>query len=111
MSAGLTDLARLDLRVGTVVSCAPNAKARVPAYVLRIDFGAEGVRTSSAQLTERYEAAALVGRRVVCACGLGPKRVAGVVSECLVLAAVPAGGGGPALLAVDAPVPDGTRIA
>ena len=110
MSATPADLARLDLRVGTVLACEPNAKARVPAYVLRIAFGAEGVKTSSAQLTERYAPDDLIGRQVVCACGFPPKRVAGVRSECLVLAAVP-DGGATTLLALEAPVPDGTRVA
>ena len=44
---------QIDIRAGTVLHAEPNAKARHPAFVLRIDFGPLGVKTSSAQLTER----------------------------------------------------------
>ena len=100
---------RVDLRVGTVRSARPNEAARVPAYVLEIDFGLLGVRTTSAQLTARYDADDLVGRRVVAAVNLGAKRVAGVRSEVLVLG-VSDESGRTVLLAPDAAVPDGGRI-
>ena len=105
----MDDLHRLNLRTGTVRAVRRNADARVPAYVLDIDFGPLGVRTSSAQLTRRYAPEALVGQRVVCALGFPPKRVAGVVSTCLVLAAVPETGD--AVLLDCADVPDGTPVA
>lgn len=105
------DLDALNVRIGTVRAARPNARARVPALVLDIDFGPLGVRTSSAQITDRYTPEALVGRQVVCALGLAPRRIAGIVSTCLVLGAVPEDGSGVVLLAPDAPVPDGTRVA
>lgn len=107
--ASLDDLLALDLRVGTVVSAHRHPTARTPAFVLALDFGALGTRVSSAQLTDRYTEEGLVGRRVVCALGLPPRRVAGVVSECLVLAAVPEAGGGAVLLGV-ADVPAGSPV-
>ena len=100
-----------DLRIGTVVAAEPFAEARVPALKLEIDFGPElGRKRSSAQLTRRYEAGTLVGRQVVAVVNFPPKRVAGFVSEVLVLGGVPEHGD-VVLLAPDAPVPDGTRIA
>ena len=104
----IDDLHALDIRVGTITAAAPNPKARVPAYVLTIDLGAEH-RTSSAQLTERYEPDDLVGTQVVCVCALPPRRVAGVKSECLVLGVV--GDEPTRLLRPDAPAPNGARIA
>ncbi len=101
---------KLDLRVGTVRSARPNAAARVPSYVLEIDFGPLGVKTSSAQLTERYRPEDLVGRQVVAVVNFPPKRVAGVKSEVLVLAAVDESAG-TTLLALTHPVADGTRVA
>jgi tRNA-binding protein len=71
--------------VGTVVGATPLEGARKPAYVLEIDFGPEGRKTSSAQITDLYVAEDLVGRQVVALVDLGSKRIAGVVSECLVL--------------------------
>lgn len=103
------DFERVDIRVGTVLSAAPNPAARRPAYVLRIDFGPLGVRTSSAQLTEHYTPEALVGRQVAAVVNFAPKRVAGVKSEVLVLASV--GAEGTVLLAPTQPVADGARVA
>ena len=56
---------RLRICVGTVVEAMPNPRAKVPAYVLRIDFGPFGVRTSSAQITHHYTPQDLVGFQVV----------------------------------------------
>ena len=98
------------MRVGTVLDAEPFPEARKPAIKLRIDFGPElGVRRSSAQLVRHYSPATLVGRQVVAAVNLGERRIAGFVSEVLVLGAVP-GDGDVVLLAVERPVPDGTRI-
>ena len=111
MTTPLEALAILDLRIGTVLSAAPFAEARVPAIKLEIDFGAElGVQRSSAQLTRRYEPDDLVGRQVVAAVNLGTRRIAGFVSEVLVLGGIPEAGD-VVLLALDAPVPNGTRVA
>ena len=104
------DFLRVDLRVGTVRSAALNPKARVPAYVLEIDFGPLGMRTSSAQLTERYAAEDLVGRQVVAVVNFPPKRVAGIKSEVLVLGAV-GDAAGTTLLTLTHSVADGTRVA
>lgn len=105
------DFHALEIRAGTVVSAEPFPEARKPAIKLAIDFGPElGVKRSSAQLTRRYRPDELVGRRVVAVCNLGSRRIAGYTSEVLVLGAVPEEGD-VVLLALDADVPDGTRIA
>jgi len=105
------DFFALDLRVGTVIAAESFPAARTPAIRLRIDFGPEvGERASSAQLTRRYTPGALLGRQVVAAVNLGSRRIAGFVSEVLVLGAIPEAGD-VVLLALDAPVPNGTRIA
>lgn len=105
------DFLRIEMRVGTVLEAEPFPEARKPSIKLRIDFGAElGIKRSSAQLTRRYEPGQLVGRQVVAAVNLGERRIAGFVSEVLVLGAVPAEGD-VVLLALERPVPNGTRIA
>ena len=48
------DFIKIDIRVGTVKSATRNEKAKKPAYVLEIDFGKLGVKTSSAQITGAY---------------------------------------------------------
>ena len=63
---GWDDFAKVELRVGRVLSAEVFAQARKPAYVLHVDFGPElGVRKSSAQLTVHYQPQDLVGRLVV----------------------------------------------
>ncbi len=100
----------IDMRVGTVVEAEPFPEARKPSIKLRIDFGAElGERRSSAQLTMHYRPDQLVGRQVVAAVNLGTRRIAGFVSEVLVLGAMPTERE-VVLLAVDQPVANGTRI-
>jgi tRNA-binding protein len=71
--------------VGTVTSVEPLEGARTSAYVLEIDFGPAGGKRSSAQITDLYSPDELRGRQVVALVDLPPKRIAGVVSECLVL--------------------------
>ena len=78
------DFERVGLRAGTIRRVEPFPEARNPAYQLWIDFGAFGVKQSSAQLTALYSPETLVGRQVICATGLAPKRVAGFKSEVLV---------------------------
>lgn len=82
------EFVRVDIRTGTVLEVAPNEKARNPAWVMKIDFGALGVKTSSAQITRNYEASDLVGKQVVAVTNFPPKRIAGVKSEVLVLGAI-----------------------
>lgn len=104
-----SDFERVELRVGTVVEAARNEKARKPAYVLKVDLGELGVKTSSAQVTDHYTAEELTGRRVLCVCNFEPKRVAGVKSEVLVTGAHD-GQGRVVLAGFDHPVPNGTRL-
>ena len=108
-AAQLEDLQRLDLRVGTILKAMPNERARQPAYVLEIDFGELGTRTSSAQLAADYDVSELLGAQVVAILNLPVRRVAGVRSEVLVLASV-AANGTTRLLRPDARVPNGTAI-
>jgi len=82
------DFEKVEIRTGTILSAKLNEKARKPAYVLTIDFGELGTKTSSAQLTENYTPEQLVGKQIVAVMNFAPKRIAGVKSEVLVLGAV-----------------------
>ena len=83
------DFMRVDLRVGRIVAAEPSPQARRPAYVLQVDFGAEiGMRMSSAQITDAYAPASLVGRLVVGVVNFPPKQIGPVRSEVLVLGAL-----------------------
>ena len=94
--------------VGTVLSAEPLAGARTPAYVLDIDFGDAGTKRSSAQITDLYSREALVGSQVVALVDLGSKKIAGVVSECLVLGVQTPDG--VVVLKPERPVTDGLEV-
>jgi tRNA-binding protein len=101
---------QLDMRVGRIVEATELPEARKPSYRLRIDFGPLGMRQSVAAARTDYPSREqLVGRQVVCVVNLPPRRVAGVSSEVLVLAATE-GGGALRLLQPDTEAELGSRI-
>ena len=73
------------MRVGRVVACEPFPEARKPSYKLTIDFGALGIKRSSAQLTAFYAPDELMGRLLVAVVNFPPRKIAGFPSEVLVL--------------------------
>jgi tRNA-binding protein len=104
------DFAKVDIRVGTVLSAVPNAAARKPALTLEVDFGAEiGRKKASAQLTELYRPEDLVGRQVAAVVNFPPRQIAKVMSEVLVLG-FPDAEGRVVLVALERPVPDGGKL-
>jgi tRNA-binding protein len=103
------DFARVDMRVGRILSVDDFPEARKPAWKLDIDFGEEiGVRRSSAQIVH-YDASALVGRLVVGVVNLEPRQIGRFLSEVLVLGALD-DDLGVVLLAPDADAAPGSRI-
>ena len=107
--ATIEDFEQLDLRVGRIVAAEPFPEARKPAYKLTIDFGPLGLRRSSAQLTDLYTLNDLMGRPVVAVINFPPRRIAGFLSEVLVLG-VPDAEGRVALLMPERDVPLGGRV-
>ena len=87
MTISWGDFEKVDMRVGIVVEALPFPEARRPAFKLRIDFGELGIKRSSAQITDHYQADELVGRRVVAVVNFPPKQIGPFVSEVLVLGA------------------------
>jgi tRNA-binding protein len=79
------DFAKIELRVGRIISAESFPEARKPAYKLKIDFGPQiGVKKSSAQITANYSCDELVGRLVVAVINFPKKQIGPFVSECLV---------------------------
>jgi len=104
------DFLKVDIRVGTVVEALPFPKARKPAYILTIDFGATiGRKKSSAQITENYTLEDLLGRQVAAVVNFPPRQIGPVMSEVLTLG-FPHADGKVMLLSPTAPVPDGGRL-
>lgn len=107
--ATVDELLALDLRVGTIVAAEVLRGARTPAYALKVDFGVLGTREASAEITDLYEPADLVGLQVVAIVNLPARRVAGLESAAMVLAAG-TGKGERVLVIPERPVPDGGRV-
>ena len=104
------DFTKVDIRVGTIVEAREFPAARRPAYQLLLDFGPEiGLKKSSAQLTQHYTPATLLGRQVLAVVNFPPKQIGPFRSEVLVLG-VPDAEGHTVLAAVAAPVPNGSRL-
>jgi tRNA-binding protein len=104
------DFDRVDIRVGRIVRADPFPEARKPAYKLAIDFGpALGTRTSSAQLTRRYEREELEGRLVAAVVNFPPRQIGPFMSQVLTLG-VPDADGAVVLLVPDKDVPLGGRM-
>ena len=103
------DFLKVQIVTGTIVDARVNEKARVPAFVIDIDFGPHGRRTSSAQLTANYSPDTLRGKQIVAVANFPSKRIAGVKSEVLILGAV-SETRGVVLLEPTFPVENGARI-
>lgn len=76
---------KVDIRLGTIIEVHDFPKARKPAYQLTIDFGALGIRKSSAQITYLYTKKELLNKQVVAIINFQKKQIANFISECLVL--------------------------
>lgn len=103
------DFQRVLMVAGTVTRVEPFPQARKPAWKLWIDFGPYGERRSSAQVTDLYGAADLVGRQVVAVINFPPKQIGPFRSDCL-LTGFPTDAG-VVLTALERPVANGTRLA
>ncbi|MDX1587859.1 MAG: tRNA-binding protein [Oleiphilaceae bacterium] len=104
------DFTRVEMRAGTVVAVESFPEARRPAWILRVDFGADlGVLKSSAQITDHYREEDLLGKQVIAVVNFPPKQIGPLRSQCLVTGLYREDGS--IVLAVpDKPVHNGARL-
>lgn len=108
-SVTFSDFEKVEIHAGRVIKAEPFPKAKKPAYKLWIDFGALGIKQSSAQITQRYACADLIGRTVLAVTNFPPRQIADFISEVLVLG-VMAGENNVVLIVPDNEVPLGSRV-
>ena len=83
---GYSDFAKIEIRLGTIISAKLNNKLRKPSYVLKIDFGDEiGVKKSSAQLTTNYKVDQLLHKQIAAVINFPKKQIGDLISDVLVL--------------------------
>ena len=79
------DFAKLELRVGTVLSCEAHPKAD-KLLVFKLDFGGEE-RTIVSGLAKFYKPEDLIGKNVCAVLNLAPRKLRGIESQGMILTA------------------------
>ena len=103
----IDDFAKVELRVAQVKT-AERVKGADKLLRLEVDLGTE-VRQLVAGIAEAYEPEALIGRKVVIVANLAPRKLRGLESNGMIVAASPEGGK-PVLASFLEDVPVGTRL-
>ena len=75
------------MKVGKITSVEDIPAARKPMYKLAVEFGDGVTKQCVAGIKPFYSKDELLGRLVIAVLNLRPKSVAGVMSECMLLAA------------------------
>ncbi len=101
--------AQLEIRVGRILTVEDIPTARTPIFKFTIDFGPIGVKQCAGGIKAFYSKEQLVGKLVVAVLNLEPKPIAGVMSECMMLASY--NDTDLALLRPDKDMPPGTKVA
>src|SRR5438552_2081415 len=104
----IDDFAKVEMRVGEVVSAEPIAGAN-KLLKLMVDIGSE-VRQVCAGLAEHYQPEQLVGLKVVVVTNLQPRKLRGVESNGMIVAASVGEEGKPVLATFKEDVPKGARL-
>jgi methionyl-tRNA synthetase len=102
------DFAKVDLRVGVVLSAEP-VKGADKLLHLKVDIAEPEPRTIVAGIAQVYEPEKLIGRKVVIVANLNPRKLRGIESNGMIVAAS-LEGGKPVLAAFLEDVPVGARL-
>jgi methionine--tRNA ligase beta chain len=87
LSVSISDFTKIEIKVGRILSVEDIPAARNPMYKLMVELGDGVNKQCVAGIKNFYTPQDLIGRRVVVVVNLQPKSVAGVISECMLLAA------------------------
>jgi methionyl-tRNA synthetase len=104
----IDDFVKVDLRVGQVVS-AERVKGADKLLHMKVDIGEEQPRTIVAGIAESYPPEQMLGRKVVIVANLQPRKLRGIESNGMIVAAS-LEGGKPVLAGFLEDVPVGARL-
>jgi methionyl-tRNA synthetase len=104
----IEDFAKVDMRVGEIVSAEPVQGAQ-KLLKLQVDIGTE-VRQVVAGIAEYYKPEAIVGMKVVLVTNLQPRKLRGVESNGMIVAAAVGDEGRPVLVTFKEDVPKGAKL-
>jgi methionyl-tRNA synthetase len=105
----IDDFAKVDLRVGQVISAERIPKAD-KLLLLKIDLGEAQPRQILAGIAQYYEPEKLIGRKVVIVANLKPRKLRGYESQGMVVAASYGEEGRPVIATFAEDVPNGARL-
>ncbi|MGO9095171.1 MAG: methionine--tRNA ligase [Bryobacteraceae bacterium] len=104
----IDDFAKVEMRVGLVLEAVP-VKGANKLLQLKVDIGEPEPRSLVAGIAEAYQPEQLIGRKVVIVANLEPRKVRGVLSNGMIVAAS-LEGGKPVLAGFLEDVPIGARL-
>jgi methionyl-tRNA synthetase len=102
-----SDFEKLDLRIGKIKAIEEHPKAD-KLYILKVDVGDLGERTLVAGIKEFYSKDELIGKNILVVTNLKPKKIKGIKSEGMLLAAEVDGKA--ILLTLDKEVKAGSKV-
>jgi len=106
--ATIDDLAKLDIRVGTI-DAVGEVEGSKKLVKLTVDFGDHTRTILAGMKQEREDPAEITGKQALFVVNLAPRKMAGVMSEGMLFDLGYEDGVNPALAMPERPVPNGTR--
>jgi methionyl-tRNA synthetase len=105
----ITDFAKVELRVGQVLTAERIPKAD-KLLLITVDIGEEKPRQILAGIAQYYEPETLIGRKIVVVANLKPRKMRGYESQGMLLAASVGEEGKPVIATFAEDVPNGARL-
>jgi methionyl-tRNA synthetase len=105
----ITDFTKVDLRVAEILTAARVPKAD-KLLVLTVDIGEAEPRQILAGIAQYYEPETLVGRKIAVVANLKPRKLRGLESQGMLLAASVGEAGKPVIATFTEDVPNGARL-
>jgi methionyl-tRNA synthetase len=105
---GIEDFGKVDLRVGVILS-AERVKGADKLMHMKVDIGEAEPRTIVAGIAEAYTPSELVNRKVIIVANLQPRKLRGILSNGMIVAAS-VEGGKPVLAGFHEDIPVGARL-